>query len=141
MQADEWRSRENDPRFQDYVAKFNAAEFFAAHEAMEELWISAGRGATSPLRGLVQLAVALEHHVRGNPGGARRVLAKAHRNLAERPPNDWNIGQVLAEAGRLVANRIAAEGTAAARRESALPQLRRLAGGDLEPDAGNAAGP
>ena len=72
-------------RFAEGVALFDAGEFFAAHEALEDVW----RGMRGPerrfLQGLVQLAVALHHHSTGNVTGARSVLARAAGNLAGAP--------------------------------------------------------
>jgi predicted metal-dependent hydrolase len=65
------------------LALFNAARFFDAHEALEDVWRDAPRH--SPLRchlqGLVQLAVAFHHHSTGNLVGALSVLKRGLRNL------------------------------------------------------------
>jgi predicted metal-dependent hydrolase len=65
------------------LALFNRAEFFEAHEALEDLWREAQFG--SPVRrhlqGLVQLAVAFHHESCQNFVGARSVLDRALRNL------------------------------------------------------------
>ena len=60
-----------------FVERFNRGLYFEAHEAAEEIWIERGRKKTDPVRGLVQLAVALAHAERGNLSGARRVLERA----------------------------------------------------------------
>lgn len=65
------------------VVLFNHADFFEAHEVLEDLWRALSRG--SPMKkhaqGLVQLAVAFHHESRGNFEGARSVLERAVRNL------------------------------------------------------------
>lgn len=76
--ADELR---RDPRFVEYVALFNEGKFFAAHEALEALWLEVAGEEREFLQGLVQVAVALEHRARGNRAGAARVLARARRRL------------------------------------------------------------
>lgn len=58
-------------------------EFFEAHEVLEDAW----RREQDPERklffqGLIHCAVALVHHERENPIGARRQLAKAQDKLA-----------------------------------------------------------
>ena len=62
---------------------FNAANFFGAHEALEDVWREAPRHSRlrRHLQGLVQVAVALHHQSTGNCAGARSVLERALRNL------------------------------------------------------------
>lgn len=68
------------------MAHFNAARFFEAHEAWEEIWRSTTPEPKELWRGLIQVAVGLYHHrVRGNPGPARRVLARGLRRLEPFP--------------------------------------------------------
>jgi predicted metal-dependent hydrolase len=66
------------------IELFNRAEFFEAHEALEDVWreCSAGAARRRHLQGLVQLAVAFHHESRGNVVGARSVLERGVRNLA-----------------------------------------------------------
>ena len=67
------------------IKLFNRANFFEAHEVLEDVW----RGARNPerkfLQSLIQIAVALHHHSRGNLVGARSLLARATRNLEPYP--------------------------------------------------------
>ena len=62
---------------------FNAAHFFEAHEALEDVWREAPRHThlRRHLQGIVQLAVAFHHQATGNDTGARSVLERALRNL------------------------------------------------------------
>jgi predicted metal-dependent hydrolase len=50
------------------------------------------------LQGLIQIAVALHHHSRGNSEGTRSLLARAHRNLSNYPDSyeGVNLGGVRA---------------------------------------------
>ena len=64
---------------------FNETEFFEAHEALEDVWRAAPRPEKKFLQGLIQVAVALHHHGRGNSVGARSVLRRAFRNLSTYP--------------------------------------------------------
>lgn len=66
------------------LALFNRAEFFEAHEVLEDVWREARFGSSGRrhLQGLVQLAVAFHHESRQNFVGARSVLDRAVRNLA-----------------------------------------------------------
>jgi predicted metal-dependent hydrolase len=71
-----------DRRLAAYVRLFNDERFFEAHEVLEDLWLAAPEDFRDGLQGLVQIAVALEHHRRGNRAGARTVLERARRRLA-----------------------------------------------------------
>jgi predicted metal-dependent hydrolase len=65
------------------ISLFNKAEFFDAHEALEDIWRAAPPENKKFLQGLVQIAVAFHHHSTGNLIGMRSVLERAIRNLAE----------------------------------------------------------
>jgi len=67
--------------FQRGVALFNNAEFFAAHEVLEDVWRDAAGPQKKYLQALIQIAVAFYHHGNGNCVGARSLLARAVRNL------------------------------------------------------------
>jgi uncharacterized protein len=63
------------------VALFNDGEYFACHEAWEELWKRSTGENRVALQGLIQAAAALLHARRGNRRGALSVHRKAMRNL------------------------------------------------------------
>jgi uncharacterized protein len=67
------------------IALFNAAEFFEAHEVLEDVWRAAPEPEKKFLQGLIQVAVGLHHHSRGNIVGCRSLLARAGRNLSTYP--------------------------------------------------------
>jgi predicted metal-dependent hydrolase len=71
--------------FQRGVALFDNAEFFAAHEVLEDVWRDAAGPEKKYLQGLIQIAVAFHHHGTGNSAGARSLLARAIHNLADCP--------------------------------------------------------
>lgn len=64
------------------LALFNEEEFFDAHEVLEDVWRPAPASERKFLQGLIQVAVALHHHSRGNLVGCRSLLARAQRNLS-----------------------------------------------------------
>ena len=64
---------------------FNAAEFFDAHEVLEDVWRAAPEPERKFFQGLIQVAVALHHYSRGNVIGCGSLLARAHRNLSGYP--------------------------------------------------------
>jgi hypothetical protein len=49
------------------------------------VWRAAPAEQKKFLQGLIQVAVALHHHSRGNLDGARSLLARAQRNLSDYP--------------------------------------------------------
>ena len=67
------------------IRLFNAGEFFAAHEVLEDVWRAAPREERAFLQGLIQIAVALHHHSRGNLAGAASLLARGEQNLSGYP--------------------------------------------------------
>ncbi|MBZ5599857.1 MAG: DUF309 domain-containing protein [Acidobacteriia bacterium] len=73
--------------FRRGVDLFNSAEFFDAHEVLEDVWRAAPPAERKFLQGLIQVAVALHHHTRGNLVGARSLLQRAAKNLAGYPEN------------------------------------------------------
>jgi predicted metal-dependent hydrolase len=65
------------------ISLFNNAEFFDAHEVLEDIWRAAPPENKKFLQGLVQVAVAFHHYSKGNWVGMRSVLERAIKNLAE----------------------------------------------------------
>ena len=75
----------NETAYRRGLELFNAGEFFEAHEVLEDVWRAAPVAEKKFLQGLIQVAVALHHHSRGNRVGARSLLARAHKNLNAYP--------------------------------------------------------
>jgi len=67
------------------IALFNRAEFFQAHEVLEDIWRAAPAEEKKFLQGLVQVAVAFHHYSTGNFVGMRSVMDRAMRNLTGHP--------------------------------------------------------
>jgi hypothetical protein len=67
------------------LSRFNRAQFFDAHEDLEDAWRSVHREHPSRrhLQGMVQLAVAFHHESTGNRVGARSVLERAMENIKD----------------------------------------------------------
>ncbi len=72
-------------QFREGISLFNRGEFFEAHEALEDVWRAAPAGEKLFLQGLIQVAVALHHHSKGNLVGARSLLGRAAKNLSKYP--------------------------------------------------------
>ena len=71
--------------FQRGITLFNQGRFFDAHEVLEELWRPARGRRRRFLQALIQVAVALHHHARGNLIGARSLLARGGNTLEDYP--------------------------------------------------------
>ena len=67
------------------IELFNRAEFFDAHEVLEDVWRAAPAEEKKFLQGMIQVAVALYHYGNGNSIGARSVLRRGFRNLSRYP--------------------------------------------------------
>ncbi len=75
------------------LAAYERGDFFEAHEALEPAWMGAEDPAERDLyQGLIKLAAAFVHAVRGNPRGtaqnlrgARERLARAHHAIVNEP--------------------------------------------------------
>ncbi|HXM59599.1 MAG TPA: DUF309 domain-containing protein [Terriglobales bacterium] len=65
------------------ISLFNNAEFFDAHEALEDIWRAAPPENKKFLQGLIQVAVAFHHYSTGNRVGMRSVLERAIKNLSQ----------------------------------------------------------
>lgn len=57
---------------------FNAAEYHAAHEVLDELWENSSARDSDFFKGLIQAAIALHHYSLGNADGARKLYS-GHR--------------------------------------------------------------
>jgi hypothetical protein len=69
--------------FQAGVAAYEAGEFFEAHECLEPAWMGTADVADRDFhQGLIKLAAAYVHAVRGNPLGIAKNLRGARERLA-----------------------------------------------------------
>jgi hypothetical protein len=65
------------------IAAYERGDFFEAHELLEPAWMGSADLAERDLdQGLIKLAAAFVHGVRGNPRGIERNLAGARERLA-----------------------------------------------------------
>ena len=66
------------------VEAYTSGDFFEAHELLEPAWMGTDDpGERAFLQGLIKLAAAYVHGVRGNPLGIARNLEGARERLAE----------------------------------------------------------
>lgn len=68
----------SDERFRQAIELFDAEEFFACHDVLEELWSETYSEERDFLQGLIHAAVALFHFGEGNLSGARKMF-DSHR--------------------------------------------------------------
>ena len=80
-----------------------AAEYFAAHEELEDAWRAAPTGERDFLQGLVHVAVAWYQAGRGRPVATDRQLGKAIRRLTPYAPahHGVDLARLLAQLGEL----------------------------------------
>ncbi len=70
---------------------YGRGDFFDAHEALEPAWMGAHEpGERAALQGLIKLAAAYVHDVRGNPPGIAKNLEGARARLAEAQDAGWH---------------------------------------------------
>lgn len=77
---------DHDAALDAFIALYGAGRWFDAHEVLEEAWRRSAEPPMPFLQGLIQWAVAFEHHRRGNAHGARALLDRALANLDGAPP-------------------------------------------------------
>ena len=121
-----------DPRLIRAVELFNAREFFACHDVLEEIWGERLGEDRAFYQGLIHAAVALFHFQEGNLGGARKMQASAMRYLAPYAPTcaGLDVAGLLAEFSTCFADLAALRDPAATHvqlRPALIPRLRFVA--------------
>ncbi len=77
----------------DGLAAYERGDFFEAHELLEPAWMgTADPAERALLQGLIKLAAAYVHDVRGNPAGMRKNLTGARARLVEGTPASELVG-------------------------------------------------
>ena len=74
---------------------YEGAEFFAAHEAWESVWLGLPEPEKTFLQGLIQVTAAYYHLQRNNPLGTSLLLQAALRRLDHYPPSFGGISVIL----------------------------------------------
>ena len=75
-----------DPLYLEGIEKFNACDYFEAHEVWEELWTDYRGDSRKFYQGLIQAAVALYHFGNGNIRGAKKLHTSVHGYLEPYAP-------------------------------------------------------
>ncbi len=91
-----------EPFVAEWRRRFNAGEYYAAHEVAEDAWHAYRGPLRDFLKGLVQLAVSLHHHFAGNRHGAVVKWESARAYLAKYLPEclGVDVESLLEEVGR-----------------------------------------
>ncbi len=76
----------DDSRIDEGILLFNAGEFFACHDVLEDFWGELTSPEKPFFQGLIQAAVALFHFEEGNLGGARRMAGSCRVYLSPFAP-------------------------------------------------------
>jgi len=111
------------------VGQFNAGEYFACHETLEELWLAEESDLRYLYQGILQIGVGLFHLRRGNEAGALTLLERGSRLLLPFAPVHCglDVGALLRAAQR-IRSCLLADGCAVAQGllERDPPQLQRI---------------
>jgi predicted metal-dependent hydrolase len=70
-----------DSRYIDAVQLFNTYQWYAAHDAFEELWHESQGRLRSFLQGIIQISVAEYHLENGNSRGSTLLMAEGLNHL------------------------------------------------------------
>jgi predicted metal-dependent hydrolase len=110
------------------LAAYDRGDFFEAHELLEPAWMGSDDLAERALlQGLIKLAAAYVHRVRGNPRGIATNLRGARDRLAEaRADGRYDAGLDLDALLDDIDQRLAQLDARADRRPAAAPVLRRI---------------
>jgi predicted metal-dependent hydrolase len=110
------------------LAAYDRGDFFEAHELLEPAWMGSDDLAERALlQGLIKLAAAYVHRVRGNPRGIATNLRGARDRLAEaRADGRHDAGLDLDALLDDIDQRLAQLDARADRRPAAAPVLRRI---------------
>jgi len=69
----------------DGIIHFNVERYYEAHEIWEAIWLRSAGDTRLFYHMLIQAAVAMYHHQRGNPHGARILYRRASEKLEQLP--------------------------------------------------------
>ena len=75
----------------DGIASFNNADFFAAHDFFENLWMEAKKEDKLFFQGMVQISVGYYHFICGNLKGSKSQLIKGTSKLKLYEPLHYKI--------------------------------------------------
>jgi hypothetical protein len=74
------------------IVQFNEQRFFECHETLEKVWFKQQDPEKELLQGLIQLAVAYHHMLKGNQKGALRLLNRGLPRVRKYEPQALGLG-------------------------------------------------
>lgn len=77
------------------LRRYDAGEFFAAHEAWESVWLRSREAAKTFLQGLIQVAAVFHHLEHHNPLGTALLPRRALRRIERYPAHFGGISGTL----------------------------------------------
>lgn len=87
--------------------RFNAGEYFEAHEAWEEVWLDSARELRHFYQGLIQVAAAFVHLRRNEYPGTVKLLHEGLRKLESYPATTFGVDLAsLIRESRLIESRV-----------------------------------
>jgi len=101
-----WRGQGGDPHYVGYFDCFNRAQFFEAHDVLEQLWLKNRHGPNGSFyKGLIQLAGAFVHLQKNRLRPAAALFKLAETNLKNYPQQheQLNLRELRDLAGRWLA--------------------------------------
>lgn len=120
-----------DPRLAEGAARFNAGDFYEAHEIWEDLWTDERGEARRFVQALVQLAAGYHKLEIGVPGGATKLLTRALATFGDLAPTA--VPCRLDELRRDVAEQLALLRATPASAPMRAPRMRFAPVGDTGP--------
>lgn len=72
-----------DPRYLHAISLFNNKEWYAAHDAFEDLWHDSSGQMRTLLQGIIQIAVAEYHLENNNVRGAILLMSEGRNHLID----------------------------------------------------------
>jgi hypothetical protein len=79
----------HEANFSRGIELFNTRRFFNAHEVWEETWLASAEPRKTFLQGIIQIAAAYHHYLRGNCAGACSLLTAGLRRV-DPFPDDYH---------------------------------------------------
>ena len=77
------------------LRRYDAGDYFAAHEAWETVWLASDEPEKTFLQGVIQVTAAFHHYQRNNLLGTTRLLHAALSRLDPCPPSFGGIAVAL----------------------------------------------
>jgi len=92
------------PELLTAIGQFNAGEYYACHETLEELWLGERSDIRRLYQGILQIGVGLYHLQRRNEAGARNLLRRGKGLLRPFAPEFLGIdlASLIRESGNLL---------------------------------------